>query len=91
MRELGIAPHVAQNTKNRRSAVDGRTVRHPGYAESQRKRKLIEERFSWAKTVGNLRQTVFRGLERVGQHFTLTAAACNLVRMRTLLAAEAGP
>lgn len=91
VRELGITPHVAQNTTNRQSAIDGRTVRHPGYAVSQRTRKLIEERFGWAKTVGNIRQTVFRGLERVGQHFTLTMAACNLVRMRTLLAAEAGP
>ena len=34
MRELGAAPHVAQNTSNRRSAIDGRTTRHPGYAVS---------------------------------------------------------
>ena len=34
LRELGAVPHVAQNTKGRRSAIDGRTTRHPGYAVS---------------------------------------------------------
>ena len=29
-------PHVAQNTRGRSSAVDGRTTRHGGYAASQR-------------------------------------------------------
>jgi hypothetical protein len=42
MRELKVTPHVAQNTTNRRSAIDGRTTRHPGYAVSQRIRKRIE-------------------------------------------------
>ena len=35
-RGLGFTPHVAQNTTNRRSAIDGRTTRHPGHAVSQR-------------------------------------------------------
>jgi hypothetical protein len=43
MRELGVTPHVAQNTNGRRSAIDGRTTRHPGYGVSQKKRKRIEE------------------------------------------------
>src|SRR6201981_1812411 len=30
LRELNVTPHVAQNTSNRRSAIDGRTTRHPG-------------------------------------------------------------
>ena len=51
LRELGAVPHVAQNTKGRRSAIDGRTTRHPGYAVSQRIRKRIEEVFGWTKTV----------------------------------------
>jgi transposase len=42
MRELKATPHVAQNDTNRRSAIDGRTIRHPGYAVSQRIRKRIE-------------------------------------------------
>lgn len=40
MRGMGVTPHVAQNDTNRRSAVDGRTTRHEGYAISQRKRDL---------------------------------------------------
>jgi hypothetical protein len=43
LREMNVTPHVAQNTTNRSSAIDGRTTRHPGYALSQRIRKRIEE------------------------------------------------
>jgi transposase len=87
LRSLNVTPHVAQNTANRRSAIDARTTRHPGYAASQRLRKRIEEAFGWIKTVGGLRKTRHRGTARVGWLFTLTAAACNLVRLPKLLAA----
>ncbi|MBJ7596377.1 MAG: IS5 family transposase, partial [Candidatus Dormibacteraeota bacterium] len=33
-RALKVTPRVTQNTSNRRSAIDGRTTRHPGYAMS---------------------------------------------------------
>ena len=52
---------------------------------SQNKRKLVEERFGWGKVIGGLRQTVFRGLQRVEQEFQLTMAAGNLIRIRNLL------
>jgi transposase len=87
LRALHVTPHVAQNTANRRSAIDARTTRHPGYAVSQRIRKRIEESFGWIKTVGGLRKTRHRGTERVGWMFTLTAAACNLIRLPQLLQA----
>ena len=87
LRALNVTPHVAQNTSGRRSAIDARTTRHPGYAASQRVRKRIEEAFGWIKTVGGLRKTRHRGTARVGWLFTLTAAACNLVRLPKLLAA----
>lgn len=90
MRERKATPHVAQNTTNRRSAIDGRTTRHEGYAISQRKRKRVEEVFGWLKTVALQRQTRFRGMLRVGWMFTLGAAAYNLVRMRNLLASPVG-
>ena len=86
LRGLNATPHVAQNCKGRKSAIDGRTTRHPGYAVSQRLRKRVEEIFGWMKTVGNLRKTRHRGEDRVGWVFTLTAAAYNLVRMRNLAA-----
>ena len=81
---LNASPHVAQNCTVRKSAIDGRTTRHPGYAISQRLRKRVEEIFGWIKTVGNLRKTRPRGIERVGWMFTCTAAADNLVRIRNL-------
>jgi IS5 family transposase len=89
LRGMGVTPHVAQNTANRRSAIDGRTTRHPGYGLSQRARKRIEEAFGWMKTIGGLRKTRHRGRERVGWTFTLTAAAYNLVRIPKLLQAAA--
>jgi transposase len=87
LRALQAVPHVAQNCNGRKSAIDGRTTRHPGYAVSQRLRKRVEEIFGWMKTVGNLRKTRHHGLDRVGWVFTLTAAAYNLVRMRNLTVA----
>ena len=87
-RERGVTPHVAANeTAQRRSAIDGRTTRHASYDASQIVRKRIEEHFGWGKTVGRIRQTVYRGLRRVDQHFKLTMAASNLVRMARMLGA----
>jgi transposase len=83
-RALGVTPHVAQHTTKRASRVDGRTTRHPGYAESQKRRKRVEEVFGWMKTVGLMRKTRHRGQAKVGWVFTFTAAAYNLVRMRNL-------
>jgi transposase len=86
LRELNVRPHVAQNSSGRRSAIDRRTTRHPGYATSQRLRKRIEEAFGWIKMVAGLRKTRFRGLARVDLAFTFAAAAYNLVRLPRLLA-----
>ena len=57
LRAIGVTPHVAQNLAGRRSAIDGRTTRHPGYAISQRIRKRIEEPFGWIKAAAGLRKT----------------------------------
>lgn len=87
VRALGVTPHVAQ--KDQYTAIDARTTRHPGYAVSQRKRKLIEQVFGWMKTVGGLRKLRHCGGERVDWTVTFTAAAYNLIRLRTLLARPA--
>jgi transposase len=89
LRELQVTPHVAQNTTNRRSAIDERTTRQDGYAVSQRKRKRVEEVFGWMKTIALQRKTRFRGPDRVGWMFTFAAAAYNLIRMRNLMAQPA--
>jgi transposase len=84
LRGLNVTPHVAQNNKGRRSAIDKRTTRHPGYLISQQKRKRVEEIFGWLKTVGGLRKLRHRGLDRVEWMFTFAVAAYNLVRLRNL-------
>jgi transposase len=87
LRKLEVIPHVAQNTSNRRSAIDRRTTRHPGYAVSQQVRKRIEEAFGWIKEIALQRRARHRGKGRVGWQFTLAAAAYNLIRLPKLLAA----
>ena len=85
LRQACVTPHVAQ--KSRYSAIDGRTTRHEGYALSQQHRKKIEEAFGWAKTVGGMAQTMYRGVERVRSRFILTMVANNLAKLPRLLAA----
>jgi transposase len=89
LRSKDATPHVTQNDKGRRSAIDCRTTRHRGYAISQRKRKRIEEVFGWIKSSAGLRKTRHCGTARVGWIFTLNAAAYNLVRLPKLLGAAA--
>ena len=84
-REINVTPHVAQNLNhNGSSAIDSRTTRHPGYRVSQRRRKRIEQCFGWGKVIGPIRQVMVQGLDKVDQLLTLTMAAYNLTRLRTL-------
>lgn len=86
LRELNVTPQVAQNESGRRSAIDARTTRHPGYDLSQRIRKRLEEAFGWIKTVAGLNKVRHRGLPKVDWQFTLAMAAYNLIRLPKLLA-----
>ncbi len=86
-RERHVTPHVTQNTSGRRSAIDGRTTRHAGYAISQRIRKRVEEIFGWKKTIGGGRKLRYRGRARNQCWAELTTAAYNLVRMVNLIPA----
>lgn len=89
MRALNVTPHIAQNISGRRSAIDARTTRHPGYAVSQKKRKRIEEPFGWGKTIGGLARPMLRGVRKLGFKFTLTMAGYNLIRLPRLIEAQA--
>ena len=86
-RQRGVTPHVAKNEhKRRRSAIDGRTTRHVGYRLSQKIRMRIEPIFGWAKSVGGLRRTRYRGLRRTQLAATIVGATYNLLRLsRTLV------
>jgi transposase len=89
LRDFNVTPHIAQNTTGRRSAIDGRTTRHPGYAVSQQKRKRIEEPFGWGKMIGGLARPMLRGARKLGFKFTLTMAAYDLIRIPKLLGTTA--
>lgn len=92
LRDRKVTPHIAIDGRiskagvQRKTAMDGRTTRHSGYAISLRLRKRIEEPFGWIKTVANLRKTRHRGTDRVGWMFSLAATAYNLLRIPKLCA-----
>jgi transposase len=84
VRELLVTPHVSQNISNRRSAIDGRTTRHPGYEISLSKRWLVEKPFGWMKQIGPLKKVKLRGLAKVDWLFVFSCAAFNLLRIPRL-------
>lgn len=86
-RQARVTPHVAQNTRRRRSTIDERTTRHVGYAQSINARHRVETPFGWGKYARPLQQTMLRGLDRVGAQAKLVFASYNLVRIAAL---EAG-
>lgn len=95
LRARNVTPHIAidgnirKSGKPRKTAIDARTTRHPGYGISQVIRKRVEEIFGWGKAVGGLTQLKVRGLAKVRAKFTLTLAAYDLVRLPKLLEAPA--
>jgi len=90
-RDLNVTPHVTQNV-NRfgGSAIDARTTRHEGYAQSQACRPRVEPAFGWLKTIAWIRKVKLRGLPKVDWLFVFASAAFNLLRLRRLLV-EATP
>jgi transposase len=86
---IAIDGHLSKTGKRRKTAVDGRTTRHAGYAVSQRCRKRIEEVFGWIKSSAGLAKVKLRGRDRVDAAFTLALAAYNLIRLPKLLGAAA--
>jgi transposase len=85
-REMKVTPHVTKNEKGRRSNLDRRTTRQPGYAISLSRRWLVEKGFGWLKQIGPLRQVKLRGLENVDWLFVFSCAAHNLIRLPRLIA-----
>lgn len=85
LRGKNIIPHIAQAKNRKTPGLDGRTTRHADYVVSQRIRKRVEEIFGWFKTVGGLRKTRFRGVERTQEYVFMLGAAYNLLRMSKLV------
>lgn len=91
LRARNVTPHVAINGtvsklgKSRKTAIDQRTTRHPGYAISARKRKRIEEIFGWAKCSAGFAKVKLRGKQKVASLFTMAICAYNLIRIPKIL------
>jgi transposase len=88
VRKLNVTPHISKNDKGRRSNMDGRTTRHPGYAISLSCRWLVEKSFGWLKETGPVRQVKVRGLHKVDWVFVFSCAAHNLLRLPRLIAKQ---
>jgi transposase len=92
LRTRQVTPHIAVNGAVsklgvvRKTAVDGRTTRHPGYRASQICRKRIEEVFGWIKAQAGFAKVKVRGCAKAEAVFTFAVAAYNLVRIPKLLA-----
>lgn len=86
-REREVSPHVACKTGVKVEGLDGRTTQQTSYTTSQRIRKRVEEIIGWIKTVGGLRRSRYRGLERTQAWGYFVAGTYNLVRLAKLGAA----
>ena len=62
---MNVVLHVVQNKSGRRSAVPDAIAQSMGYEVSQQKRKLIEQGFGWAKSIGCMRQVMVRGIQTI--------------------------
>src|SRR5262249_29499424 len=89
MRDFNVTPHVAQNTTNRLSAIDGRTIRHCAYEVSQQKRKRVEEPFGWGKTIGGFARPMRGCVKSLSSNFTLKRAPSDLTSSPRLIGAAA--
>jgi len=79
-----ISPHAACKDEVQVAGLDGRTTNRAGYRTSQCLRKRVEEIFGWMKTVGGLRRSRYRGLERTQAWVYFVAGTYNLLRLAHL-------
>ncbi len=89
LRQRKVVPHLAEyrDNKNFHNFLRGEERQHPGFAISQKKRKLVEMIFGWGKADSILRQVKLRGKQKVDWFFRLLATAANRVRMVKLIPA----
>jgi transposase len=93
LRGWRVVPHVAEYGGKPRPWFGGLRIEErndPGFEQSQKKRKRVEQVFGWIKEVARMRQTKFRGRRRVEWMFRFAVSVLNLLRMQTLLPATTG-
>ncbi len=89
LRQRQVVPHVAEYEPNPHwpNWLTETERNDPGFAISQKKRKLVEKVFGWGKQDSILRQLKLRGVQKVDWLFRFVAVAANLVRMVKLIPA----
>lgn len=89
LRRRKVIPHVAEYEANAHwpNWLTKKERQDAGMAISQRKRKLVEKVFGWAKLDSIVRQVKVRGKKKVDWLFRLVATAGNLIRMAKLIPA----
>ena len=89
LRQRRVIPHIAEYESNDhwRNWLTAAERQDAGWAISQRKRKLVEKVFGWAKLDSIARQVKVRGKRKVDWLFRLVATAGNLIRMAKLIPA----
>jgi hypothetical protein len=93
LRQRAVAPHVSEYTQQSsnlgKNSLSEEERADPRRTISQKKRKLIERAFGWAKLTAMLRQVKLRGRARVDWIYRLAMVGYNLVRMRKLIPIQA--
>src|SRR5258708_3691840 len=87
-RKLNVIVHVTKNDQKRRSNLDRRTTRHPGYAISLSRRWLVEKGFGWLKQTAPIRQVKLRRLHKVDWLFVFTFPPPTLSLLPSLIAQQ---
>ncbi len=85
-RNLKVTPHVAQNIKrNGGSAVDGRIIRHAGYAINRREAMSDKKRVLILCTGNSARSQIAEGLlwHDAGERFEVFSAGTKPSQVRT--------
>jgi hypothetical protein len=93
LRQRRVVPHVAEyevKSKHFPNGLRPEEREDPGFGESQKKRKRVEQVFGWIKQAAGMWQTKFRGRRRVEWMFRLATSALNLRRMQRLMAVTTG-
>lgn len=90
LRIPGITSHVVQNvTRSIGSAIDGRTARHQGDAQSINTRTRIKQVFGFIKQAAGLRELKSRGRSKVVAAFRVHVVVYNLIRSTNPLKSQA--
>lgn len=84
MRDREIIPHVAEIRGRKVAGLDRRTTSKASYRISQRKRKIVEQAFGFAKSLAGIRKSRLVGISPTAFLLQVSFATLNLLRLSRL-------